>query len=326
VRTLDLGLLQAGAGVKGEFENRLKNVIDEVKAMPAMKDMYGIGFDPHISSLVKFEASYVSETHHWADAAALQPVPGASLFDSATTYRTRAIGAARMGHLPEARQDLAMIEDIHKQLLQKKKNDQAKAVDNDRQKAEAWIDHAEGKNDEAQKIIDQSFICKGQGSEGTNYGCFQLLGHLDITYQHSDTGYDQYQRELCLDEAIARCRYRTGGTTYTREYFTSFGDDVAIIRLTADRPRQLNFQLTLDRPERARTSTEGNSLLMQGQLDNGIDGKGMQYLVRMPTEMRVLAIRDAAARNRGITHTPEFVRFGLFMRTFTERMSRSPGL
>ncbi|MEI8375211.1 MAG: type VI secretion system ATPase TssH [Planctomycetota bacterium] len=32
VRTLDLGLLQAGAGIKGEFENRLKSVIEEVKA------------------------------------------------------------------------------------------------------------------------------------------------------------------------------------------------------------------------------------------------------------------------------------------------------
>lgn len=31
VRTLDLGLLQAGAGIKGEFENRLKSVIEEVK-------------------------------------------------------------------------------------------------------------------------------------------------------------------------------------------------------------------------------------------------------------------------------------------------------
>src|SRR5687767_109080 len=34
VRTLDLGLLQAGAGVKGEFENRLKSIIQEVKASP----------------------------------------------------------------------------------------------------------------------------------------------------------------------------------------------------------------------------------------------------------------------------------------------------
>ena len=32
VHTLDLGLLQAGAGVKGEFENRLKSVIEEVQA------------------------------------------------------------------------------------------------------------------------------------------------------------------------------------------------------------------------------------------------------------------------------------------------------
>ncbi|MCF3947619.1 type VI secretion system ATPase TssH [Acidiphilium sp. AL] len=34
IRTLDMTLLQAGAGVKGEFENRLKSVIDEVKASP----------------------------------------------------------------------------------------------------------------------------------------------------------------------------------------------------------------------------------------------------------------------------------------------------
>ncbi|MDD2273406.1 MAG: type VI secretion system ATPase TssH [Desulfuromonadaceae bacterium] len=31
---LDMGLLQAGAGVKGEFENRLKSVISEIKASP----------------------------------------------------------------------------------------------------------------------------------------------------------------------------------------------------------------------------------------------------------------------------------------------------
>ncbi|MBN1932249.1 MAG: type VI secretion system ATPase TssH [Desulfobacterales bacterium] len=34
IHTLDLGLLQAGAGIKGEFENRLKSVINEVKASP----------------------------------------------------------------------------------------------------------------------------------------------------------------------------------------------------------------------------------------------------------------------------------------------------
>jgi type VI secretion system protein VasG len=34
IRTLDLALLQAGAGIKGEFENRLKGLIEEIKASP----------------------------------------------------------------------------------------------------------------------------------------------------------------------------------------------------------------------------------------------------------------------------------------------------
>jgi type VI secretion system protein VasG len=34
IRTLDLALLQAGAGIKGEFENRLKGLIEEVKSSP----------------------------------------------------------------------------------------------------------------------------------------------------------------------------------------------------------------------------------------------------------------------------------------------------
>ena len=40
-------------------------------------------------------------------------------------------------------------------------------------------------------------------------------------------------------------------------------------------------------------------------------GKGMTYLNRMPAEMRVLAMRDAAVRDRAITHTPEFTHFGV---------------
>ena len=40
-------------------------------------------------------------------------------------------------------------------------------------------------------------------------------------------------------------------------------------------------------------------------------GRGLTYLDRMPTEMRVMAMRDAAARDTAITHTPEFIRFGV---------------
>ena len=53
--------------------------------------------------------------------------------------------------------------------------------------------------------------------------------------------------------------------------------------------------------------------------------KGMVYLNRLPTEMRVLSMRDAAVRDRAITHTPELSNSALNMRSYVvfKVMSRS---
>jgi len=157
----------------------------------------------------------------------------------------------------------------------------------------------EGKNDEAQRIIDQSFICKGPGSGGANYGCYQTLGNLDLhfSYNEMDTPiYKHYKRELSLDSAIATCRYQVDGVTYTREYFTSFDDDIDLIRLTASKPGKLNLKLSLNRPERATVFTKENTLFMRGQLDNGIDGKGMQYEASIQAQLKdgALSVNDTA--------------------------------
>jgi hypothetical protein len=53
-----------------------------------------------------------------------------------------------------------------------------------------------------------------------------------------------------------------------------------------------------------------NPALGRAMTDNSV-ARGLKYLDRMPTEMRVMAMRDAAARDTAITHTPEFVRFGV---------------
>lgn len=149
----------------------------------------------------------------------------------------------------------------------------------------------EGKNEDAQALINQSFICTGKGSGGIPFGCYQTLGNLELqfTYNGVETGnpeFRNYRRELSLDNAIAECSYQVNGTTYKREYFTSFGDDIDIIRIAADKPGQLNATISINRPERASVSAEGNELRMQGQLDNGTDGKGMQYLARVKARLK----------------------------------------
>jgi tetratricopeptide (TPR) repeat protein len=130
-------------------ESEALKVIQEVKNMSPMKDMYGMGYDPHVSTLVALQAAYAMELHHWSDAAKLVPVEGASLKDDSVTYWARGIGAARSGDLARAHKDLAQIEDIHTKLVAEKKNSPAAAVDHDRQEVLAWIQHAEGKHDEA---------------------------------------------------------------------------------------------------------------------------------------------------------------------------------
>jgi len=149
----------------------------------------------------------------------------------------------------------------------------------------------DGKNADAQDIIDKDFICTGKGSAGVNYGCYQTLGNLDLQFEYNgvnkdDIKYQKYHRELSLNNAIARCSYLVNGVTYKREYLTSFDDDISIIRITADKPGQLNFSLSMNRPERFTVITKDNQLQMFGQLDNGIDGKGMQYLAEVKAKLK----------------------------------------
>ena len=55
-----------------------------------------------------------------------------------------------------------------------------------------------------------------------------------------------YRRALNLNDAIASISYRSGGTGYHREYFTSHPDEVLVVRLRADRPGALSLTV---RPE-----------------------------------------------------------------------------
>ncbi|WP_256009413.1 glycoside hydrolase family 95 protein [Desertivirga xinjiangensis] len=144
----------------------------------------------------------------------------------------------------------------------------------------------EGKNDEAQALVNKEFVCKGPGSGGRQWGKFQVLGELQMNYDYGlhSTGIPaaiDYHRELDLNNAVATSSYKIKGVNYTKEYFTSFGDDVSVIKITSDQPGKLNFTLGLTRSERFETAVEDGELVMRGQLDNGTDGKGMCYIARV---------------------------------------------
>jgi len=145
----------------------------------------------------------------------------------------------------------------------------------------------EGKNVEAEHLVNQNFTCQGAGSgQGRGakvpFGCYQVLGNLHLVFPQQTNIVSNYRRELNLGEAVAHTRYNLDGVTYTREAFVSAPDEVIVLRLGADKPGRISFEARLDRPERFETNPTGqNSLLMNGQLENGIDGKGVRYAARL---------------------------------------------
>jgi tetratricopeptide (TPR) repeat protein len=132
-----------------------QKIIDEVRAMPPMHDMYGMGFDPRLFALSAFPASYVLELHLWSDAARLPLVEGAPDIEHSVTHLARAIGAARSGQVDLARNEVAQMEVLCKRLESQRKKDQGEyaAASNDLAVAKAWLTYAEAHNDEALRSL-----------------------------------------------------------------------------------------------------------------------------------------------------------------------------
>ena len=145
-----------------------------------------------------------------------------------------------------------------------------------------------GKNGEAQRMMYDHFQCGGLGSSGGKskdapYGCFQMLGDLHINYSYPQTeDAGNYVRTLSLNDAVASTVFTKGETTYTREYISSHADDVLAVRVAADKKGSVSFEVSLSRPERATLSVQENTLIMEGQLNDGYDtNKGVRYLTKV---------------------------------------------
>lgn len=115
----------------------------------------------------------------------------------------------------------------------------------------------DGKYKEAHDLANKKII--SQTSAGMNY---ETVGNLRLNFQGHST-FSDYYRELDIENAVSKIAYTVDGVQYTREVFTSFPDQVLVIRLTASEKGKISFSAGMDRPEPAVVSikTEGNNVL-----------------------------------------------------------------
>ena len=143
----------------------------------------------------------------------------------------------------------------------------------------------EGKYKEATELTNSTQVCKGAGSGQGNgaevpFGCFQTLGDLWIENENQVT-FENYHRELDLEDAVVRVQYSQNGIRYKREIFVSNPDQVMVARFTADKPGQISFTCSMNRPERFSTYVQNEQLIMSGALSDGKGEDGLQYMARL---------------------------------------------
>lgn len=137
----------------------------------------------------------------------------------------------------------------------------------------------EKKNKEAQELMYKTFTCKGPGSGGTAYGKFQNFANLYVNFTYPESSATaQYKRILDMNNALSSVSFIKNNIEYKREYFTSFNDDIGLIRYTASKTKSLNLEISLQREEHFETHASGNILYIFGQLEAEEGNEGMKYL------------------------------------------------
>lgn len=97
----------------------------------------------------------------------------------------------------------------------------------------------QGKQKDAENLAMDKFMSIPLGQKK-----YQPFGDIRIDFpgHHEVTG---YSRELDISKALCRTSYKVGETTFTREYFASYPDNIIVIHLTSDKKKSLTFDVSL---------------------------------------------------------------------------------
>ena len=120
-----------------------------------------------------------------------------------------------------------------------------------------------GHSDKAQTLAETQMLAPTTKGFGAPY---QMAGSLKVKFTDHQR-YSNLRRELKLDSALSVVTYQVGKVQYREEAFTSFTDQLLIVRYTASKKGKLNFDASLTHLDSANVSIKSQ--------DNVINLNGM---------------------------------------------------
>jgi alpha-L-fucosidase 2 len=145
---------------------------------------------------------------------------------------------------------------------------------------------AAGKAAEAEVLADKAVIATPRRMPP-----YQTLGDLRVS-QSTPGEVSEYRRELDLNDAVVRVRYRAGRTLFAREVFASAVDQVIVMRITSDGPDRIDLSVALTRTLDAAAAAVGDDTI---QLDGQAIAQPPRHADEPKTGVRFTAMVRAVA-------------------------------
>jgi alpha-L-fucosidase 2 len=121
----------------------------------------------------------------------------------------------------------------------------------------------------AGRYAEADALCRQM--QGPYNQSYQPLGDLLLEFSGISSPTD-YERSLDLDRGVAAVRFRDGDATYVREVFSSFLDQVIVVRVRSDRHGRVSFTVKLNSLLRNTLRAQGrDTLIMWGKAPAHVD-------------------------------------------------------
>lgn len=118
-----------------------------------------------------------------------------------------------------------------------------------------------GNYQEAEDLAVEKVISPNSGMK------YQPVGNLWIGFPGHEN-VTSYSRDLDISKAIASVSYELDGVRYRREYFSSFADQVLIVRLSADQPGKISCTIGIDCELRSKVMAGEELIDLSGITDD----------------------------------------------------------
>jgi len=128
-----------------------------------------------------------------------------------------------------------------------------------------------GKNLEAQELSNLTF--PRQAASDLNYGMpYQTVGDIWLDFAgHSN--FSHLKRELDIQQAISTTSYQVNGITYKRTTFSSFADDVILMKISASKAGAVSFKLNASSTHKIYQVIQKDGQLFLNGTSGSVDNK-----------------------------------------------------